>query len=103
MFKRPTNLTFNVTLIGNSGVGKTALLERWRTDSFIAQHTPTISAASYSRRFGTTNNTVKLECSDTPGQKRYQTIIPLYLRLANAIILVLDAQTLPDEYYTYRT
>ena len=74
-----------ITLVGNSFVGKTTLVDTFvgRTRQ-LAQ--PTIGAAFQSVIW----RGEKLEIWDTAGQERYQALVPMYMRGAEYCILMWD-------------
>lgn len=84
----PTN--FKVCIIGEEGVGKTAILNRYVTGSFVANYKPTVAASFMSAHEIVGDHTVTLNIWDTAGQEKYQSMMPLYLRNVDCIILVFD-------------
>ena len=81
---------FKVCMLGEEGVGKTAILNRYVTGSFVANYKPTIAASFMSAHEIVGDHTVTLNIWDTAGQEKYQSMIPLYLRNVDCIILVFD-------------
>ena len=95
-----------VVLVGDMGVGKTTIIRRFLTDVFDTNLEMTVGAANIKATVKLTDgSSIDLTIWDTAGQERYQSLIPLYLRKAKAVILVCDvtrkntAQTL-DVIYT---
>ncbi|EAX93644.1 small GTP-binding protein, putative [Trichomonas vaginalis G3] len=84
----PTN--FKVCIIGEEGVGKTAILNRYITGAFVSNYKPTIAAAFMSAHEIVGDHTVTLNIWDTAGQEKYQSMMPLYLRNVDCVILVCD-------------
>lgn len=82
---------YKVVMVGDTGVGKTSLVEKFYSGGFNdSQHT-TIGAAYVKCLVDIDNNeTVTLNLWDTAGQERFQSLIPLYLRNALGIIFVFD-------------
>jgi len=82
---------FKILLVGESGVGKSALLRRFSEDQFSDTYTSTVGV-DFTIKNETLPNSkiVKLQIWDTAGQERFQTITPIYYRGANAIIIVYD-------------
>ena len=77
-----------VVVIGNSGVGKTSMIQRMATGEFDKLNAPTVGA-------GVTPITVKINGQDTTfhvwdtaGQETFRTIVPLYFRDAVCAVLV---------------
>ena len=86
--KSPEN---KVVLVGDMGVGKTAILQRIITGKFSDSSTPTVGAASQHIDVDMGNGqAMDLTLWDTAGQERYQNLIPLYLRNAKGILFVCD-------------
>jgi small GTP-binding protein len=82
--------SFKVCICGEESVGKTALLNRYVTGSFNADYRPTIAATFVSAQEIVDHQVVMLNIWDTAGQEKYQSMMPLYLRNAECVILVLD-------------
>ena len=82
---------FKIVIIGESGVGKSSLLERMVHGSFNPNQQITIGAAFYSLRETTSRGRIKLNLWDTAGAERYKSLQPLYLREANIAIICSDS------------
>ena len=76
--------SFKVVLVGSSGVGKTSIAKSFIHGRFDINIDSTIGAAFHFRRI----NGVALHLWDTAGQERYRSLIPMYVRGSNMIILV---------------
>ena len=81
---------YKVVTIGNSGVGKTSLIIRAVHGKFNTELNATIGASYETYRAIVDNKIIELNIWDTAGQERYQSLIPLYLRGALAILIVID-------------
>jgi small GTP-binding protein len=82
---------FKVVLLGNSGSGKTSVLNYALTGSPCALLQPTIGCNCSHRAFQTsTGESVTLNIWDTAGQELYRSIVPIYVRDASAGLLVYD-------------
>ena len=81
---------FKVCICGEESVGKTALLNRYVTGSFNSDYRPTIAASFVSAQEIVDHQVVMLNIWDTAGQEKYQSMMPLYLRNADCVILVFD-------------
>ena len=86
-----TQREYKVVMVGDSGVGKTSLVEKFYSGGFNeAQHT-TVGAAYVKCLVSLNDKTsVTLNLWDTAGQERFQSLIPLYLRNALGLIFVFD-------------
>lgn len=87
--------SYKVTVLGSTSVGKTCLIGRLIHSRFIEGTEPTIGA-SYScyRKIDPVTGKpdgMTLNIWDTAGQERYHSIIPMYLRNTDVIIIVYDA------------
>jgi small GTP-binding protein len=79
---------FKAVLIGDSGVGKTALVTRWSTGVYHKNQTSTIGASHQRRRLVVAGDDVEIFIWDTAGQEQFQSLTPLYARSAAVAILV---------------
>ena len=77
-------------LIGNYNVGKTSLINKYATNTFNENTISTIGVSFNSTYFYSKDYKIKLELWDTAGSERFETIIPIYLRNADIILLVYD-------------
>jgi small GTP-binding protein len=86
----PSLPEYKIVMFGDSGVGKTSLVEQFSTNGISPDIQPTVGAA-YTRcprtlPFGT----VVMSIWDTAGQERYRSLVPLYMRTADGMVLVVD-------------
>jgi len=80
-----------VILLGNSGVGKTSLLERYITNKFSMMYKATIGADFMTKEVELENHKlVTLQLWDTAGQERFQSLGTHFYRGADCCILVYD-------------
>jgi small GTP-binding protein len=84
---------FKIVMLGDSGVGKTSLIEKFYTGNFTSKSIPTIGAAFVRATISLANQCVTLSIWDTAGQERFQSLAPLYVRDARGVVLVFDAST----------
>ena len=82
------NLRFKVVFIGNSGVGKTSLINRKIYGRFDYSVAPTVGSAHLTAKEHIGDQTVELCLWDTAGQEKYQSLVPLYLRDAISVVIV---------------
>ena len=82
---------FKVCLVGESGVGKTCIINRFVNDEFREDEPPSISA-SYSEKLIQLNEgkTIIFHIWDTAGQEKYRSIGKIFYKDSNAAILVYD-------------
>jgi Ras-related protein Rab-1A len=81
---------FKVLLIGDSGVGKSALLTRFTDRTFTDSYMITIGVDFKIQTIKLDDKIIKLQLWDTAGQERFRTITSAYYRGANGIIIVFD-------------
>jgi len=84
--------SFKLVLLGQSQVGKSAIVQRLVKDSFSKVMRSTIGACYHRKTImlTDTNETVNLEIWDTAGEEKYHSIAPMYYRNAHAAIIVYD-------------
>ncbi|GMR52776.1 hypothetical protein PMAYCL1PPCAC_22971, partial [Pristionchus mayeri] len=81
---------FHLLFIGDSGVGKTCMINRFSDDSFSTSKIATIGIDFKIRTIELNGKKVKLQVWDTAGQERFHAITTSYYRKANGIVLVYD-------------
>uniref|UniRef100_A0A4W3H3Y1 Uncharacterized protein n=1 Tax=Callorhinchus milii TaxID=7868 RepID=A0A4W3H3Y1_CALMI len=89
------DILLKIVLVGDSSVGKTAILERLTEDTF---HSSILSTIGIDFRVKTVrvndNATVRLQVWDTAGQERFHTLTTHYFRGSNGLMLVYDITNL---------
>jgi small GTP-binding protein len=85
-----------VIFIGDSGVGKTSIIERVTTDSFSGMSTPTVGAGLTPVTLTFRDTAYKFHLWDTAGQEAYRSIVPLYFRQATCAVVVFSVDSLPS-------
>ena len=80
---------FKLVLIGNSGVGKSSIIQRMIYNMFLVNNPSTIGAAYQTLGF---DGKFKIDIWDTAGQERFQSLIPMYLKGTDIIFLVLSCE-----------
>ena len=86
--------TLKICFVGDAGVGKTSIANRYVRNVFNPNITVTTVGAHYlCKSYDATTN---LEIWDTAGQERYRALVPLYLRRASAVIVVVDVTSPKD-------
>ena len=81
---------FKLILIGNSGVGKSCILQRYMKHTFEEQYKCTIGVDFLMKTVIINNETVKLQLWDTAGQEKYKSMVSTYYRGANVAFIVFD-------------
>ena len=84
-----------VVLLGDSGVGKSCIVNRFATNTFDIDSRVTVGAAFVARTIEVNDETrdgkerkVKFEIWDTAGQERYESLANLYYRRAHVALVV---------------
>ena len=81
-----------VVLIGESGVGKTCIINRFIRETFNSNEIPS-SSAIYVKKiliFDDYGKKIKFDIWDTAGQERFRSIGKIFYNDANVVILVYD-------------
>lgn len=81
-------------ILGNSAAGKTCIVQRMIYNTFTVNSTQTIGAAF---SIYTVESNIKIEIWDTAGQERFHSLLPMYARGAEIIIVVVDINKNIDE------
>jgi small GTP-binding protein len=89
-FANDDTTPFKVPLIGDANAGKTSILTRFTTDSFISDSSPTVGVSTVNLTFHIRGQKVDLSIWDTAGQEKFRSLVPLYARHASIMILVFD-------------
>ena len=89
--------TLKIVILGNSGVGKTSMMNRYSSGRFTGQYKATIGADFLSKDnvivtdpLLNTRTLVTLQLWDTAGQERFQSLGVGFYRGADACLLVYD-------------
>ncbi|XP_070574568.1 ras-related protein Rab-22A-like isoform X2 [Ptychodera flava] len=77
-------------LLGDSGVGKSSLVQRFVSDTFNTHSQPTIGASFMSKTLVVDDQSYKFQIWDTAGQEKYRGLAPMYYRGAAAAVIVYD-------------
>ena len=83
-------VTFKIVVVGDSSVGKTAIIRKFALGSFDTQICPTVGADFTMKRFLSGDQNTKLSIWDTAGQERFRCLIPAFYRRAQGTVLVYD-------------
>ncbi|EYB91104.1 hypothetical protein Aduo_013985 [Ancylostoma duodenale] len=81
---------FKIVLIGDMGVGKTCVVQRFRNGTYVDRQGTTIGVDFTMKTLVIDGKRVKLQIWDTGGQERFRTITQSYYRSANGIVLCYD-------------
>ncbi|XP_005405479.1 PREDICTED: ras-related protein Rab-19 [Chinchilla lanigera] len=81
---------FKVILIGDSNVGKTCVVQHFRSGVYTETQQNTIGVDFTVRSLNIEGKRVKMQVWDTAGQERFRTITQSYYRSAHAAIIAYD-------------
>lgn len=77
-------------LLGDSGVGKSSLINRWTLDSFNPSLTSTVGVNFKSKKVNYNGELMQVQVWDTAGQENFHKITTSYYKGAQGIMLVYD-------------
>ncbi|MHA1697566.1 MAG: Rab family GTPase [Promethearchaeota archaeon] len=99
MAENLTEFTGKLVVAGAGGVGKTALVQRFTTNTFIQDHKMTIGAAFYVKDL-VIDSTYKMSLRiwDFAGEERFRFILGQYCRGASGALVCFDV----TDYETFR-
>ena len=86
----PRGAMLKVIILGDSGVGKTCLMNRYVTDKFTQQYKATIGADFRPKQVDVDGRRATLQIWDTAGQERFQSLGVAFYRGADVCFLVYD-------------
>ncbi|KAG0337664.1 hypothetical protein BG004_007558 [Podila humilis] len=79
-----------VIILGESGVGKTSLMNQYVNKKFSNQYKATIGADFLTKEIPIDNRLVTMQIWDTAGQERFQSLGVAFYRGADCCVLVFD-------------
>ena len=82
--------SFKVVTIGQSGVGKTSIVQTYIGGSFKDDIAPTVGIGYSLCKLIVEEKTIMLNIWDTASQEKYAPLIPFYVRGADLVLLVYD-------------
>lgn len=81
--EKPTNnevTEIKIVFLGNAGVGKTSIINKYISNSYKETNPPTCGAMFFAKDLVYEGSTYRLQIWDTAGQERFRTITPLYYK-----------------------
>ncbi|KNC85691.1 Ras-like protein Rab-7a [Sphaeroforma arctica JP610] len=89
-FTQATWFCLDVIILGNSGVGKTSLMNQFVNKKFSSQYKATIGADFLTKEVIVDDRVVTLQIWDTAGQERFQSLGVAFYRGADCCVLCYD-------------
>ncbi|KAJ6413514.1 hypothetical protein OIU84_006334 [Salix udensis] len=87
---KPRRALLKVIVLGDSGVGKTSLMNQYVYKKFSQQYKATIGADFVTKELQIDDKLVTLQIWDTAGQERFQSLGSAFYRGADCCVLVYD-------------
>ena len=88
--KSTISLTFKIVVVGSSGVGKSAIVQRLVDGTFREEGQSTVGVEFKPFIIPVDDQNVKLQIWDTAGQERFKSVSKAYFRNAVGAVLVYD-------------
>ena len=83
-------LKFKLIVVGDQNTGKSSILNRFNTNNFDDNYQSTIGLDFSNKNITIHDQDVRLILYDTAGQEKFRSLIPMYIREAQIILLVYD-------------
>jgi Ras-related protein Rab-6A len=80
-------MRFKIVTVGNQGIGKTSIIQRFASNTFDPQYQTTLGIDYMSRVLQMQGESVRLQVWDTAGQERFRSLVPSYIRDSSVILL----------------
>ena len=81
---------YKIIFLGDQYVGKSSILNRFYQDKFEPDYQATIGLDFHSKNTEIKGESIRLLLYDTAGQEKFKSLIPMYIRDANIILVVYD-------------
>ena len=81
---------YKIIFLGDQYVGKSSILNRFYQDKFEPDYQATIGLDFHSKNTEINGESIRLLLYDTAGQEKFKSLIPMYIRDANIILVVYD-------------
>ena len=81
---------YKIILLGEGGVGKSSMIQRYVYDKFSIHTTPTIGVANTTKVVSVDGEKILLNIWDTAGQEKYRSMLNSSFRGCRAAIMVYD-------------
>lgn len=84
--------TLKLVMVGDSGCGKTCLVNRYLNNVFNLDQDLTTGASYFTKDIEMCNEIFKMNIWDTSGQPKYESIFNLYFKTSDAFIIVCEVK-----------
>src|SRR3989338_9268801 len=85
-----SSTTLKIVLVGDSGVGKSCMLQRYADNMFTESFQTTIGVDFRFKNIIVDGKNIKLQIWDTAGQEKFHALTSAYYRESDGIIMVYD-------------
>ena len=82
--------SIKIILIGNSGVGKTCISQRYISNSYSSREGITVGASYFQKKLELNGKTMQLDIWDTAGQEKYRAMSRMFYKDAYIVLLIYD-------------
>lgn len=83
-------LSYKVPLVGDSSVGKTSIVSRFNDKRYTDNIQTTVGVSNVQLSINVDNQKVDMAIWDTAGQEKFLSLVPLYTRHSDCLIIVFD-------------
>tara|TARA_B110001469_G_scaffold123204_2_gene134896 strand:+ start:4552 stop:5283 length:732 start_codon:yes stop_codon:yes gene_type:complete len=85
------NQSIKCVILGDSGIGKTSIIKKYNSSTVTAHNESTLGAIYWELfyKYDEEKN-IRINFWDTAGQERYNSLIPMYVRECDIILLTFD-------------
>lgn len=88
MQKKNYDDKFNIMLIGDEGVGKTSIIERYCNNIFSPEKKDTLAVDNYKKEKTIKHKHILIKIWDTVGQEKFSSMTKSHFKIAHGIMLV---------------
>ena len=88
--KEPNDIEYKIITLGNAGVGKTSIIQRFLSDNFNPDQLTTLGISFNFKTITINKTNLKLKLIDTGGQEKYRSLSLSYFRHADVVLFVFD-------------
>ena len=87
-------ITIKLIILGDSGVGKSSIIQRYYSDSFNENLQMTLKANFLEKEIIINNQKINLELWDTAGQEKYRSLTQIFVKNSKIIIFTYSVTSL---------